>query len=91
MELVSIRVKDFDGTENTIEIPSGINLSLMEALKATGYALQATCGGMALCATCHVNISKGLEKLSPPGDAPRGKHHRVKSQRCDDRQAYCRN
>ena len=69
MDQVTIKVIDFDGSLNVIEIPTGISLSLMEALKACGYDIQATCGGMALCATCHINVLSGLGNIPPAGDA----------------------
>lgn len=40
----------------------------MEALKAAGYDILATCGGIALCATCHVKVLKGMDELSPAND-----------------------
>lgn len=68
-EIISVTVEDRNGNIQTIEIPTDMGLSLMEALKASEYDIEATCGGMALCATCHVRIKKGLELLSPQGDA----------------------
>ncbi|MGY3212410.1 2Fe-2S iron-sulfur cluster-binding protein [Mucilaginibacter sp. HD30] len=43
--------------------------SLMEILRASDYPIPATCGGIALCATCLVEICRGVEQLSPPVDA----------------------
>lgn len=65
--MITFQVEDINGLK-LIEIPEGINLSLMEVLKASEYSIPATCGGMALCATCHVEVKKGLESLSTPGD-----------------------
>lgn len=66
--LITIYVEDREGTVKDVEIPTDINLSLMEILKASEYEILATCGGMALCATCHVQILEGAENLSEPQD-----------------------
>ena len=66
--MIKITVVDRDNTEQEIEIPEGINLNLMEVLKASDYNILATCGGMALCATCHVQVLEGLENLPEPKD-----------------------
>lgn len=61
-------VFDERGDWQPIVLPVGINLSLMEVLKASGYSIAATCGGMALCGTCHVAVERGAEKLPPAGE-----------------------
>lgn len=66
--MINIIVVDRNDSEQQIEIPEGINLNLMEVLKASDYNILATCGGMALCATCHVQVLEGLENLSEPQD-----------------------
>lgn len=58
-----------NGSLHTIEVPEDMNLSLMEVLKASGYPVAATCGGMALCATCRIEVKEGGELLPQPGDA----------------------
>ncbi|GAA5020778.1 ferredoxin [Marivirga lumbricoides] len=65
---IKIRVQDYTGEIKEIEAPTDMNLSLMELLKANEYPVLATCGGMALCATCHVKVEEGFEKLSESGD-----------------------
>jgi ferredoxin len=67
--MIAITVEDRNGERQHLDIPEGISLSLMEVLKGSDYNILATCGGMALCATCHVQILKGLEKLPAPGGA----------------------
>ena len=67
--MISFTVEDRDGTRVPIEIPQGISLSLMEVLKGSDYPILATCGGIALCATCRVEVLSGLEQLPPAGDA----------------------
>ncbi|MRX46095.1 2Fe-2S iron-sulfur cluster-binding protein [Pedobacter puniceum] len=66
--MIKLTVVDRDDTEQEIEIPTDINLNLMEVLKASEYNVLATCGGMALCATCHVQVLEGLEQLTDAQD-----------------------
>ena len=67
--MITFEVLDSDGGARRVEVPEGINLTLMEVLKASEYPIAATCGGMALCATCHVEVLKGGEHLEGPTDA----------------------
>ena len=67
--MIQFTIEDRTGTRQPIEIPEGITLSLMEVLKASDYNILATCGGMALCATCHVQVLDGLDALPAPQDA----------------------
>jgi ferredoxin len=67
--MINIIVEDRDGNRQPVEIPEDINLNLMEVLKASDYNILATCGGMALCATCHVKVLNGFDELPPAQDA----------------------
>lgn len=68
MDFITIYVEQADASFKEIEIPTGIGLSLMEVLKGEGYPIEATCGGMALCATCHLEILEGFENLHEEAD-----------------------
>lgn len=65
---ITIKVQNSDGTLTTLEAPTDMGLSLMEFLKACEYDILATCGGMALCATCCVDVLEGEEKLNEMSD-----------------------
>ena len=67
--MITFIVEDRDGTQLPVEVPEGINLNLMEVLKGSDYNILATCGDMALCATCRVQVLKGIAQLPPAGDA----------------------
>jgi ferredoxin, 2Fe-2S len=67
-ENVTLYVQDDQGQRQALELPTDMGLSLMEALKASDYPIAATCGGMALCATCHVQILEGPELPEPSDD-----------------------
>jgi ferredoxin, 2Fe-2S len=56
---ITIYIEEVDGNVRPVEAPTDMGLSLMEVLKASEYPIAATCGGMALCASCHVEITEG--------------------------------
>lgn len=69
-DTVTIGVEEIEGISyREIEVPTDISLSLMEVLKGEGYPIQAACDGMALCATCHVEIKSGHDALPEAGTA----------------------
>lgn len=53
---------DIDGVADPISIDT--NNRLLEALVLSGTPLIMACGGKGLCATCHVYIKTGAERLS---------------------------
>jgi ferredoxin len=65
---ISIQVEDREGNISDLTAPTDLGLSLMEFLKASEYDVLATCGGMALCATCCVDVMEGEEKLNEMSD-----------------------
>lgn len=68
MSDITIHVQEKNGSVTHLTAPTDMGLSLMEFLKGSGYDILATCGGMALCATCHVCVLSGFEKLKPASD-----------------------
>lgn len=61
MEEITIYVTDREGETHDIEIPLDIDLNLMEVCKASELDVDGTCGGMALCASCHIYIESDHE------------------------------
>ena len=68
MNDIKINILNSDDSLTTIEAPVDMGLSLMEILKGHEYDILATCGGIALCATCHVEVISGFEKLKQISD-----------------------
>jgi len=60
-DLITVFVTDLEGTRHEIQAPTDMGLNLMEAMKANGLAVKATCGGMAMCATCNVCVESDHE------------------------------
>lgn len=54
--LIEIQLIDRDGLEHQLEAPTDMNFNLMEIIKSYELPVEGTCGGMALCASCHVYI-----------------------------------
>ena len=55
-EIIQITVIDHEGKSHEIEAPTDLNLNVMEIVRAADLPMEGTCGGMALCASCHVYI-----------------------------------
>jgi len=68
MSDIKVNIQNADGSITTLEAPTDMGLSLMEFLKGNEYDILATCGGMALCATCHVEVISGFDKLHAVSD-----------------------
>ena len=58
---IKIKVTDREGVLHDLEAPTDMNLSVMEVLKAHELPVEGTCGGMALCASCHCYVSSDHE------------------------------
>jgi 2Fe-2S ferredoxin len=55
-KMIEIKVLDNDGVEHRLSGPTDMNLNVMELCKAHEIPIEGVCGGMALCASCHVYI-----------------------------------
>ncbi len=69
MDLIKFKIEDRTGDVQEVEVPGDMALNLMEVLKASEYPVLGTCGGMALCASCHISVEEGLEQLDEQRDA----------------------
>ena len=60
-DIINIIVVDREGVEHEIVAPTDMNMNLMEVCKAYELPVEGTCGGMALCASCHCYIESDHE------------------------------
>jgi ferredoxin len=67
MSDIQIFIIDRQGTEHAIMAPVDMEMNLMEIAKASNLPVKGTCGGMALCSTCHLYVESQheLPAMSP--------------------------
>lgn len=53
---IQLTVIDREGISHELVAPTDMNLNLMEVCKGSDLPVEGTCGGMALCASCHVYV-----------------------------------
>jgi 2Fe-2S ferredoxin len=66
--IINLTVIGRDGEEHELEAPTDMNLNLMEVCKSYELPVEGTCGGMALCASCHVYVHSEHELKEPSED-----------------------
>ncbi len=65
---VIITVIDRHGDAHELEAPTDMNMNVMEVCKAYELPVKGTCGGMALCSTCHCYILSDTRLPEMGGD-----------------------
>ena len=70
MKEITINVIDETGKKHKIVTPLEMGLNLMDVLRSHDL-VEGACGGMALCASCHVyvNSENSLPEISPSEQA----------------------
>jgi len=66
--MIKITVIDREGEPHDITAPTDMNLNLMEICKASELPVLGTCGGIALCSTCHCYVESKHELVEPSTD-----------------------
>jgi 2Fe-2S ferredoxin len=59
--IIRITIIDREGQLHEVDAPTDMNMNVMELCKAAELPVEGTCGGMALCASCHVYIESDHE------------------------------
>jgi ferredoxin len=59
--MVKITVIDRHDQKHELDAPTDMNMNMMELCKAYELPVKGTCGGMALCSSCHMYILSDTE------------------------------
>ena len=59
--VIKITVIDREGVSHELEAPTDMNLNMMEVCKMSELPVEGTCGGMAMCASCHMYVESDHE------------------------------
>jgi ferredoxin len=54
--IINVTVVDREGIEHPLLAPTDMAMNMMEVCKSYDLPVEGTCGGMALCASCHMYI-----------------------------------
>lgn len=67
-DMIKITVIDRDDNVHELDAPTDMNMNMMELCKSYELPVEGTCGGMALCASCHMYILSDHELHEPSED-----------------------
>jgi len=54
--MIKLIILDREGTTHEVDAPTDMNMNIMELCKAYELPVKGTCGGMAMCSTCHCYV-----------------------------------
>jgi len=66
--IVRITVVDRQGVNHELEAPTDMNMNMMELCKSYELPVEGTCGGMAMCASCHMYVMSDHDLLDRNDD-----------------------
>ena len=53
---IRVSVTDRDGQVHELDAPTDMGMNMMELCKSAELPVEGTCGGMAMCASCHMYV-----------------------------------
>ncbi|MBK9734771.1 MAG: 2Fe-2S iron-sulfur cluster binding domain-containing protein [Saprospiraceae bacterium] len=54
--IIQVTVIDREGVEHHLDAPTDMAMNMMEVCKSYELPVEGICGGMALCASCHMYV-----------------------------------
>ncbi|MBR9920183.1 MAG: 2Fe-2S iron-sulfur cluster binding domain-containing protein [Bacteroidetes bacterium] len=66
--MIKVTVIDREDERHELVAPTDMNFNMMEVCKSYELPVEGTCGGMALCASCHMYVLTDHELPEPSDD-----------------------
>lgn len=66
--MIKVTVIDREGNPHELDGPTDMGMNMMELCKAAELPVEGTCGGMAMCASCHMYVESDTELPEKSGD-----------------------
>ena len=57
MSIIKVIVVDREGESHELDAPTDMGMNMMELCKSAELPVEGTCGGMAMCASCHMYVT----------------------------------
>lgn len=61
MSMIKVTVVDREGVAHELDAPTDMGMNMMELCKSAELPVEGTCGGMAMCASCHMYVTSDHE------------------------------
>ena len=59
--MIKVFVIDRDDNRHELDAPTDMNMNMMELCRSYELPVEGTCGGMAMCASCHMYVLSSHE------------------------------
>ena len=66
--IITIKVTDRNKIIHDLDVPTDMGLNMMEVCKSYNLPVEGICGGMALCASCHMYVLSKHDLPNPSED-----------------------
>ena len=68
MSMIKVTVIDREGEAHELDAPTDMGMNMRQLCKSAELPVEGTCGGMAMCASCHLYVKSDHDLLEKSDD-----------------------